>query len=88
MVRTLLSARVRRMDPKPGANALSIGARWHFRGNLKVGKACPNAGLIDGKDGKVLRLDILGVGFVGNSKTATGEVVNSIRVVGSHGGVG
>jgi len=78
----LLGTSIGRMDPEPSAGTPAFGTGRHIRGNFKLGEPLPDAGLVDGEDNEILRLDVLdlGSGSVGDGEGAAFHVVNVLRV--------
>jgi hypothetical protein len=78
--RTLLGARVKVVDPEPGAVAAALGARRHRRGDLEVGAERPDGAVHDAEDGEVLGLDLGHVRLVRDGERRAREVVLARRV--------
>ena len=64
----------------PSADASTIRASRHARGNLEPGVKVPNASLVDAEDDEVFGGDRADVGFVDNGECATTEVVDAVGV--------
>ena len=73
------------MDPEERADALAVRAGRHSLGDLEVVLEVPRAGVDDTEDDKVLRLDVVDVGLVGDADTAAGSVVDVVGVDSSGG---
>jgi len=71
----LLRTRVGIVNPEPRADALAVRAGRHVRGDIEGVIEVPGRIVLDGKDDKVLRLDIVHVGFVGDGQGRTSDVL-------------
>lgn len=78
----LLSARVRRVDPEPGAVADAFGASGHVCGHVEDVLGVPRASMVGAEDGKVLWLDVINVGLVDNTNAAARYVAETSSVDG------
>ena len=54
-------------------------ARRHVCGNLEIGEPGPYTGLVHAEDRKVLGLDGRDVGFVGDGKSTSGQIVKALE---------
>lgn len=78
----LLSTRVGRVDPEPGAVADSLGARRHVSGDVEDVLREPGASMVGAENGKVLRLDVVHIGLVNNANAATRHVTEASSMDG------
>lgn len=63
-----------RVLPEPSASASIVRARRHGRGNLEIRMQIPNTSLVNRKDSKVLGLDGVGIGIVGDGERTTSKI--------------
>jgi hypothetical protein len=70
--------------PEPGTDALSVRALWHTSWDFEFGLKSLDALSVDGEDGKVFWLDIVGIALVGNGETASKKLAVVERVAGVH----
>lgn len=77
----LFATTVRRMNPKPRADATALRTGRHPSRDLEVREAVPHAGLVDTEDGEVLWLDVGDVRLVCDRECASLEIVKTSGVV-------
>lgn len=66
--------------PEPGADALAAGAGRHLGGDRERCLQITDAVGVDGEDGKVLLLHIIGIALVCDSQTASHDLVGIDRI--------
>ena len=66
------------MDPMPGTNTTTIGARGHVLGDLEGSVDFPNTLVVDTKDGQILGLDAVYIGGVGNGESTSLQVIMAL----------
>lgn len=76
----LLSSRIRVVDPEKATDTHVVRAWRHLLRNLELVLEEPWAGVDNAEDDKVLRLNIVDIGLVGNSERAASRIVNVVGV--------
>ena len=51
---------------------------------MEIGEPGPYAGVVHAEDGEVFGLDGVDVGFVGDSESASGQIVEALETVSDH----
>lgn len=65
------------MNPKPSTRTPLLRTLRHRRRHLKIRMQRPHTSLIHAEHREILRLDLRGVGFVGDGEGAAAEVVDA-----------
>lgn len=79
--RTLFTATILRMDPKPSTDTATLRTRRHAFRDLEVREPMEDASLIHTEHSEIFRLDLVHIALVSDGQGAAFEIVWAVGMV-------